>query len=583
METPNELNHESASNHTSELNTTDMPISVQPYASTTSPTPENKPEVTQPETQKLETVSVPESEESAGDESEATGNSHVLPAEEDQPEPQEAPAAEAPKDEENDGGQKRRFQQILDSIPEEEQGQSRMVDDPEYRPNNLSTSIKMLVGKVDSLLELMIRYGAPGFNDEANQKLLKNPNSWLSHYSRAEQYTNEVVKDVYYAIKDELSTTNKTMAELVKKSDEVHAEYNLLRVARGEKPVTHKVSGEAARLVVIARTRGIIRTYLFNSGFWIEHVPFSLDQMDEFYAVVVEEHNNLGNLLGGHVNLVNDILIKERFIELFKSNIVNASIVDWRDRFDEMINLIRSTDYFAMVGDSCRHLYPNGIEIELVCSDPKCGRVDTGVDVDLSKTRIDLTDRMPDSAFKFVVAGNPHTIEEVKEYQKGNWRLGVVDEKNQPYIYRLTEPGLMDMIKHGKEIISDIAVKLNKSGNDPARQVDKLLIQVHRMFSPWIYEIDDRNGTEGSIITDRKAIDTLLDLTMSTDIENEEVSIIERFEEFIMRRQITFFAYRGVKCPYCGATSVASLDDMTPVDVQSLFFYLCCRKLGHQL
>ena len=86
------------------------------------------------------------------------------------------------------------------------------------------------------------------------------------------------------------------------------------------------------------------------------------------------------------------------------------------------------------------------------------------------------------------------------------------------------------------------------------------------------------NDSDGNLvfkIEDRDAIYESLDINTFGD-DNFYQSVVE----FIENTKLSYFAANTLKCPKCGKAAELDKENMFPIDLQYVFFGLCCLQMN---
>jgi len=144
------------------------------------------------------------------------------------------------------------------------------------------------------------------------------------------------------------------------------------------------LSGDAALATVIARTKGVFRIPLYNSGFWISVKPPTLSELDSFIREVDTEFKEFGRVLGSHYHLIFNIYIKQKLMDLVSSNIINSNFDGFKSK-SALMDAISLHDYDTIAWAFCTMMYSDGINIGVFCTNPECGYRDNSHYIDLAK------------------------------------------------------------------------------------------------------------------------------------------------------------------------------------------------------
>ena len=344
-------------------------------------------------------------------------------------------------------------------------------------------------------------------------------------------------------------------------------------------PANKRVSGRAARLAVMSRLRGLKRVHLLNSGFYIDLRPPTLLELSEFYNSVDEAYKEYGRILGGHFYIIQDIYIKERLTELLPSFVENSNLENW-DEGDTLLNHISFLDYDTCVWGLSTLMYSKGIKLKLQCSNEECDYHTTDVTVDLNNLRMNLTDKIPEKALKFLMDNRIKSEEDVIDYQKDllGFNDNVLDDLNGVDIkYNFKVPTINDYLEFGLSLISELTEVV--TGDFTIENVEarnSFTYSSYQMFQPWIDSIEfyDEDGELDILIDDPIGISDTLQLA-----QQDSLKLRSALLEYMSNCKLTYMCYTTMKCPLCGRVPDKTVNDYLPVDPQQLFFFLTCQHL----
>lgn len=379
-----------------------------------------------------------------------------------------------------------------------------------------------------------------------------------------------------------ISTVNKNtekIAELTKGVKELGLSKVKPNIATTDGPKI--LSGDAALATVIARTKGVFRIPLYNSGFWVSIKPPTLSELDAFVREVDVEFKELGRILGAHYHLIFGIFIKQKLVDLLCNNIINSNFDNFKNR-NALMNAISLNDYETIAWAFCSMMYPDGINIGLYCTNPSCRNKDSSQYIDLAKCNYLNHDIFNSEAATWMLEGfNPKVVRTAKDIEKYKVSIlkatKVVTDSNGDNSYTLEVPSLERYFSIGTELLSYIVNMVHGIKNTNNEQLSsQISYNIYKMLTPWVAKLTmlDKGVTQ-FITTDTKAIMESLDIGYG-----ENSHIWEEVEEFIKETKVSYFGSTTLKCPVCGKVPNFTKDKMFLLDMEQLFFGLSCLQLG---
>ena len=333
-----------------------------------------------------------------------------------------------------------------------------------------------------------------------------------------------------------------------------------------------KLSGRDAKLAILARAKGLRKVHLLNSGFWVTIRPPRIAELSQWYADVSTETKDFGRLLGGHVFMFSDVLLRRKFMEVFPSLVVDSNLENWRapERLAKMISI---QDFDTIVWACCTLIYKEAITVNVHCTNEDCQYVAQNYKVDIDKIRFTNLDAIPEEAYSYLskqlVSMDKVSSAQIKQYHK---LLGF----NKDYVlgdvtYKLHVPSIYKFIECGAEFIKQIMESLKgvDSGFDGELERE-VRVNVAKTYLPWVsrivtpeFETDDPEA-----IAAQMEMDVLQDRSLSDEILQYQYAT-----------KLSYFCYTMLECPKCHKTPSAVLTDYYPLDPTYLFFFLFSRQL----
>ena len=337
------------------------------------------------------------------------------------------------------------------------------------------------------------------------------------------------------------------------------------------------LTGAEAKQTLIARMGGLLKVYLYNSGFWVSVKSLNISELNDFYSSVDINENEYGRILGGYSYLTTDIYIKEKFAELVPTMVVDSNLKDWSVS-DTLINNISIHDYDTLLWAACSMQFKEGVDIGVVCAN--CDYVETNTKFDLKKLKLTNFDKIPDNAIKFLRSPDVKTSKMLKQYREEylGFKEDVIKGK---YLLRTAVPTLGEYLKRGVELVSELISTIRgeatMKNDDILRTIS---IFFYPMLSPWISSLTllkDDNTVDFTTM-DTETILLFLSEYKRTESRKEEDVFVEKIINFIKISQVTFICASALECPKC-KTKITNESDLFPIDVQELFFMITCQQI----
>lgn len=334
-----------------------------------------------------------------------------------------------------------------------------------------------------------------------------------------------------------------------------------------------KLSGREAKLAVLARAKGLRKVHLLNSGFWVTIRPPRIAELSQWYNDVSMETKDFGRLLGGHVFMFSDVLLRKKFMEVLPLLVVDSNLENWRapDRLSKMISF---HDLDTLIWACCTLIYKEAITVNVHCTNEDCQYVAENYKVDIDKLRFNNLDAIPEEALgylsKQLVSLDKVSSAQIKQYHK---LLGF----NKDFVlgdvtYKLRVPSVYNFIECGTGFIKMIMESLKGIENGIDNELEReVRINIAKTYLPWV----------GRVVTpefesdDPEAIAAQMEIDVMTDR-----SLSDRILDYQFETKLSYFCYTLLECPQCHKTPSSVLKDYYPLDPTYLFFFLFSRQLG---
>ena len=353
------------------------------------------------------------------------------------------------------------------------------------------------------------------------------------------------------------------------------------RIGDGSGP--KKLSGSAAKAAVISRMKGMFRIQLYNSGFWIDICPPSLVEIDNWMQEVDQEFKELGRCLGGHAHTCIDVFLKRKLCDILPSLVQRSNYENWESK-EALLRNISFHDYDTILWGLCCSMYKDGIGIGVYCTNPDCRYIDTGQYLDIARLCYLNTEKFPPKALEWIVshahnAAQLLTDDDLAEYRDKLLNFSkTISVDNGTSVYELGVPSLIDFVNRGASLVGKITSLTN---GEKSVQTDivtnQLTFHLYKMLLPWIKSLsmNDNDGNLVYKIEDKDAIYESLDINTFDDSD-----FYKSVTQFIEDTKLSYYAAHTLQCPKCGKRAELDKDNLLPLDLQYVFFGLCCLQMN---
>ena len=335
-----------------------------------------------------------------------------------------------------------------------------------------------------------------------------------------------------------------------------------------------EVSGQEARMLILAANRNIKKLFLYNSGFHIVIKGPSLIEINLCYNRLEDEMGTYGKTLGSLFFMYSDFKIKEILWEFIRPLIVGSNLTDW-DKDNNLRENISLHDYQYILLNIGVLMFKSGYEFVHVCTNPEC-QTKQQVTIDLSTLQLTDFSRIPKNQLLNLSKGIPTTVESIQTYKQDLGLFSVVDIGT----YRLHThvPSLGAYMESGS-IFNDEMMLSIQDIKDPKIIDQYLRYNYNKIFEPWVkyVEVVDDQGKVSFKTSDREAISLIL-----TEIQNSEhrEAFVEKLEEFIYTSTITHIGYLATPCDQCKQVPTdVNRHGYVPFDSQNSFFTMLVMRL----
>lgn len=419
----------------------------------------------------------------------------------------------------------------------------------------------------EDLTRLGMLFNPTGDPNIIRKRIAKDPNDFFTRIINVFAMVGTSVE----LMRTYLENDGKTPKHLTKATGNL--EDIVERFVSAKQGEVQELTGKEAKLAVLARSKGLPRVHLFNSGFWIKLRPPRIAELSQWYNEVSIETKDFGRLIGGHVFLFSDVLLKKKFMEILPSLVVDSNLEGWRVP-NRLAKFISFHDFDTIVWAVCTLIYKEAITINLHCTNEKCKYIAQNYKVDLSKLRLNNFDIIPPEALSYIskqlMSSDKVTAEQIKQYHK---LLKFSDEITlNGVVYKRHVPSIYKFIELGSEFCQMILESIKGYTNEFAIDIDReVRINVAKSYLPWVYRV----STEQYSSADPEAIATQLELEAQTSGQLAESMLKYQFDT-----KISYFCYTMLECPKCHKTPSNVLTDYYPLDPTYLFFFQLSRQFN---
>lgn len=353
------------------------------------------------------------------------------------------------------------------------------------------------------------------------------------------------------------------------------------RIGNGTGP--KRLSGTAAKAAVISRMKGMFRIQLYNSGFWIDICPPSLVDIDNWMQEVDQEFKELGRCLGGHAHTCIDVFLKQKLCEIIPGLIQNSNYENWEDK-DALMKNVSFHDYDTMLWGLCCSMYKDGIGIGVYCTNPDCRNVDQSQYLDIARLCYLNTEKFPAKALEWMTTNAHNSAKMLTDDDLANYRnnlLGftkTISVEGGANVYELTVPSITEFINRGASLVGKITALTNGEKNVQNEIVtNQLTFHLYKMMLPWIKSLS-MNDSEGNLVYKIEDPDAIYESLDINTFDNSD--FYKDITTFIEDTKLSFYAAHTLECPKCGKKAELDKDNLFPLDLQYVFFGLCCLQMN---
>lgn len=348
------------------------------------------------------------------------------------------------------------------------------------------------------------------------------------------------------------------------------------------------LEGDSGLLALTTITGGLRRVCLWNSGFTITLRALPIGALGQFYQEISHEDFQYGREFGMFYYLFSDISITEYIItNLLPLVICGSNYINWKDT-KKLISAISYQDYPTILWAMGTMMYPSGIDVSFICSEPDCDYVHKQK-VDLSKLRLLNTDIINDAMVEHFKRGSTWITDEMLvEYRKNSNLNSTIEfdytanELHKKWKIYLKQPTIAEFVKVGNDFIGELRKKCRLSEAENVGLYTSYMF--NRVYKPWIDKAEltlTKDGEDHTFIIDNsddsnndEAIYLILE-----EFQSEAPEFATKVRDYINTTKISHIAYYFPECPKCHKEPEMSYHGYLPYDPMQSFFTLTLIKL----
>lgn len=333
-----------------------------------------------------------------------------------------------------------------------------------------------------------------------------------------------------------------------------------------------EVSGDQARMLILASNHNMKRLYLYSSGFNIVIRGPSLGEMNLVYNRLKDDMDEYGRVFGAMFYMYSDVKIKEILWDFISNLIVGSNLNKW-DKGNRLKNNISFNDYAHILLGVASLMYKEGYDFIHPCT--KCEYI-TEAKIDLNLLQLTDFSRIPLDALRALSVGSEVTPDDVSRYKKGlSLNTSFIIGK---YKINRRVPSINEYLESGTTFNDKLAVAIHDI-NEPEIISQYLKFNYSLIFAPWITSIEilDAESTEVSFrFVEREAINIALSEIQNSDHRDE---FVKQMNDYIQGSIITNIGYLATPCQCCNEMPSDTVNGFVPFDVQSSFFTILVMRL----
>jgi hypothetical protein len=335
----------------------------------------------------------------------------------------------------------------------------------------------------------------------------------------------------------------------------------------------------------------VVQVPLWSTGIWLTFRAPTLQSLLDFEQKVRMEKSSLGRSSNGMVFSASEVYTVETYMAFCLEHVTSVTYeLQTGDMVDELMDLIRITDYQSVIWGLLMASYPDGYPFRQPCvADPdKCDHVDEMI---LNFSRMGFVDRDKlTDAQKLHMASRrtKRTLEQIEKYQSDfpffeqrvKVRDGLTAVLGIPTLHEQAVAGHMWV--DGIATATDKAFGKKLSDMDRARHIMRSgAISNLRQYSQWIrhFEYQTDPDAQPQVIDNADGKDRLLEM-LSESVELA-TSLNDSIVSYFRKTAVSYIAIPKIKCPSCQGESYDKTHPyLIPIDIGYVFFTLAALKIN---
>lgn len=324
--------------------------------------------------------------------------------------------------------------------------------------------------------------------------------------------------------------------------------------------------------LAMALIGGVRKVHFYNSGFWVTVRPPLIRELHTYYTRCGQNAVEYGRIFGQLSYLPADIEIARAGLDLFKGCIMGSNLENCKldDTFERNLSIADEDTYLWALASL---MFPEGTEIEYVCSNENCHHVDR-VNIDLAKLRFFDYSRLGVDALKFCHSSNRRSEADIIDYKNNILRTSEIYPIDDEWSVKLSEPTLYDTLKAKSDFVDEMSETLQLSDYN---EIDNYIsARYFKILAPWVSQISYTRRSDGKRVyfNDRYGIDKIVD-ALQLKFDN----LPEIVTKHRNSTKISYYCYSYTKCPNCGSVPPSEIEGLIPCDMQQSFFTLTTELL----
>lgn len=336
----------------------------------------------------------------------------------------------------------------------------------------------------------------------------------------------------------------------------------------------------------------LVQIPLWNTGLWITLRAPSNDELLTLDQHVRAEKTMLGRHSNGMVFSNSEVYTVAAYARFVLEHVYSVTYqFDTADHVEELLGLIKCTDYPQLLYGLLVTMYPDGYPFRQPCvANPhKCDHVEESI---LSIARLSWTDRsrLTEKQKRMMASrSTKRDLAWIKEYQADFPYDNRSIPLNANITAHLAVPSLKEQIDAGYRWVEGIYAATEKAFGLTLSETDRLrhiyrsgTMTALRQYSHWFsrLEIQEKDGVDPTVIDDPDKKDEAL-AVLSGDKKSVK-KLEEAISKWIDQCSVTVIGLPKSPCPACQQPPSPELSKhphLIPLDVGYVFFTLAVLKL----